>query len=118
VSENRGVPPNEARADAQPLRNEPNEDPAAVLGVSADASDTEVRAAYLRKVVEHPPDRSPEQFERVRDAYEKLRDPYRRIEAALLSVDPEAPLARLLDTGANPRRFVGPEPWMRVLRSR
>ena len=101
-----------------PSHNEPREDPAAVLGVSADASDAEIRAAYLRKVVEHPPDRSPEQFERIRDAYEVLRDPYRRIEQALLSVDPEAPLVTLLDATPGQRRLVGPEPWLHVLRQR
>jgi hypothetical protein len=69
-------------------------------------------------VVEHPPDRSPEQFERIRDAYEVLRDPYRRIERALLSVDPEAPLVTLLDAVPGQRRFIGPERWMMVLRKR
>ncbi len=48
-----------------------------VLGVNQDAGEEEIRAAYVRKVKEHPPDRSPEEFERIRDAYESLRDPRR-----------------------------------------
>ncbi len=47
----------------------------AVLGVSIDATEADVRAAYLDKVRLHPPDRDPEQFEKIRDANELLRDP-------------------------------------------
>ena len=47
-------------------------EPTEILGVSADATDDEIRTAYLSKVQEHPPDRSPEQFELIRDAYEAL----------------------------------------------
>ena len=36
-----------------------NEDPRQVLEVEAEAGDEEIRAAYLRKVKEYPPDRSP-----------------------------------------------------------
>ena len=54
------------------------EDPREVLGIEAEAGDEEIRAAYLRKVKEYPPDRSPREFERVRDAYDMLRDPRRR----------------------------------------
>src|ERR1017187_956249 len=63
-------------------------DPREVLGVNQDAGEEEIRAAYVRKVKEHPPDRSPEEFERIRDAYDSLRDPRRRMRNRLLSVDP------------------------------
>ena len=53
---------------------EHREDPGEILGVSLEAGDEEVRAAYLRKVKEHPPDRSPREFERIRDAYDLLRE--------------------------------------------
>ena len=49
-----------------------NEDPRQVLEIEAEAGDEEIRAAYLRKVKEYPPDRAPREFERVRDAYEML----------------------------------------------
>ena len=42
-----------------------------ILGVAANASEDEIRRAYLEKVKQFPPDRSPEEFERIRDAYEK-----------------------------------------------
>ena len=93
-----------------------HEDPRQVLGISAEAGDEEIRAAYLRKVKEYPPDRAPQQFERVRDAYETLRDPRRRTRQLLLSVDPRQALVSLLEGRVAERRFTGPEPWLAILR--
>lgn len=92
------------------------DDPWAVLGLTPGAGDEQVRAAYLAKVKEHPPDRSPQQFERIRDAYEMLRDPRRRHQRTLLWADPHAPLSSLLSDEGNAKRFAGPEPWLAVLR--
>ena len=39
---------------------------------------------------EFPPDRSPEEFEKIRDAYETLRDPRKRTRAMLLSTSPRS----------------------------
>ena len=90
-------------------------DPWRTLGISPEAGEEEVRAAYLRKVKEHPPERSPEEFERIRDAYDALRDPRRRA-ARVLAADLGLPLASLLD-GLPPRReFVGPAPWLAALK--
>jgi curved DNA-binding protein CbpA len=86
-----------------------------VLGVSLEAGEAEIRAAYLRKVKEFPPDHSPEEFEKVRDAYEVLRDPRSRARDMLLSVDPEAPLASLFAVRTR-RNFTGPRPWLEVLK--
>ncbi len=94
------------------------EDPREVLGVGPNASDEEIRAAYLRGVKEHPPERSPAAFERIRDAYEVLRDPRRRALYFLLSVDSEAPLVSLLANRPRQRQFVGPSPWLAVLREK
>ena len=63
-------------------------DPRKCLALGQDAGEEEIRAAYVRKVKEHPPDRSPEEFERIRDAYDSLRDPRRRMRDRLLSADP------------------------------
>jgi curved DNA-binding protein CbpA len=90
-------------------------DPTEVLGVSQDAGEEEIRAAYVRKVKEHPPDRSPEEFERVRDAYDSLRDPRRRMRDRLLAVDPFAPFVTTIELSTRQRRFVGPQPWLKVL---
>ena len=93
-------------------------DPREVLGVPANAGEEEIRAAYLRKVKEYPPDRSPEEFEKIRDAFETLRDPRKRTRAMLLAADPGAPLAALLDSHAPPRLFAGPLPWREVLKGK
>jgi curved DNA-binding protein CbpA len=93
-------------------------DPFGILGISPDATDDQIRAAYLVKVRECPPDRSPEQFEKVRDAYEQLRDPRARIRHRLFSVDPRAPLGSVFAESAPPRRFVGPGAWLDVLKGK
>ena len=51
-------------------------------------------------IKQHPPDRSPREFERIRDAYELLKDPHRRIEQTLLAADPDAPFVSLLECHA------------------
>ena len=56
----------------------PASDPYAVLGISLNADDERIRAAYVAKVKQYPPDRSPTEFEEVRDAYNLLRDRRRR----------------------------------------
>ena len=91
-------------------------DPHGILGVSVDASDEEIRTAYLGKVKEHPPERSPEEFERIRDAYDILRDPRRRVNERLFGFDPFEPFANVIVVDAAPRRFTGPQPWLEVLK--
>ena len=94
------------------------EDPRQVLEVEAEAGDEEIRAAYLRKVKEYPPDRSPREFERVRDAYDMLRDPRRRTRSMLLAADPAQPLASLLNGLKSKRQFTGPDTWLAVSREK
>ena len=51
-----------------------DENPQTILGVTADATPEEIRAAYLNKIREYPPYKFPAEFERVRDAYAILSD--------------------------------------------
>jgi curved DNA-binding protein CbpA len=89
-----------------------------ILGIPANAAEEDIRAAYLRRVKEHPPDRSPEEFEKIRDAYETLRDPRRRMRDMMLAADVAAPFVSLF-AGLEPeRRFVGPNPWLEVLKGK
>jgi curved DNA-binding protein CbpA len=90
-------------------------DPREVLGVAPTATEEDIRAAYLLKVKAYPPDRSPEQFERIRDAYEMLRDARQRARHLLFAVDPDAPLTSLVADHPRLRQFVGPEAWLDVL---
>ena len=94
-----------------------NGNPWEILGVSTEADDEEIRAAYLRKVRQFPPDRAAEQFEQIRDAYAALRDPRRRCQQMILSADPAADLISLLKGEDHHRRFVGLVPWLNVIRN-
>ena len=87
-----------------------------ILGVALNATEEEIRAAYLRKVREHPPETSPEEFERIRDAWETLRDPRRRARNLLFSGDPATPIVSLLEDRPAERRFIGPDLWLAVLK--
>jgi curved DNA-binding protein CbpA len=49
-------------------------DPYAVLGLPADADDETIRRRYLELVKQFSPERHPEKFAQVRQAYEHLRD--------------------------------------------
>ncbi len=91
-------------------------DPRGILGVGPKATDDEIRQAYLTKVKAHPPECDPEAFERIRDAYELLRDPRRRAALILLAPDPTGPLTDLLRNEAGRARYVGPQPWLDVIK--
>jgi len=93
-------------------------DPYAVLCVGQDADDEGIRAAYLARLKQFPPDRAPAQFEQIRDAYELLRDRRRRAQYMLFSADPEAPLSSLLTGMDSGRQYVGPGPWLAVLKEK
>ena len=93
-------------------------DPWEVLGVAREAGDEQIRAAYLRKLKQFPPDRNPAEFERVRDAYELLRDRRQRFRYVLFSTDPLAPLDSVFGSASSQRNFVGPEPWLEVLKEK
>ena len=92
-------------------------DPHVILGIGPDAGEEEIRAAYLRKVKEYPPDRAPQEFEKIRDAYEAARDPRRRVNR-LLEANPQQRFTELVKSRPPARRFVGPEPWLDVLKER
>lgn len=50
------------------------------LGVSPDAAREEIKLAYVEAVREYPPERHPDQFQRIREAFETLYDPESRSE--------------------------------------
>ncbi len=91
-------------------------DPFAVLGVDETANDETIREAYIAAIRTSPPDRDPEGFRRVRDAYEHLRDPERRLALRLFGPAPLSDLMALVDAFPQERRHIGPELWLNILR--
>ena len=91
---------------------------ATTLGIDLDADEQAIHAAYVRQIKTHPPDKDPDTFEQVRDAFQLLRDPLARARHAVLNVDPAAPLVALLDEPHHHYRYVGPEPWLQAVRER
>jgi len=57
--------------------------PYSVLNVAFDDGDEVIRQRYLEVVRRSPPDRCPEDFQRVRDAYERIKDEKSRLEFLL-----------------------------------
>jgi curved DNA-binding protein CbpA len=95
-----------------------DENPHTIIGVTPDATPEEIRAAYLKKIKEYPPEKFPVEFERVRDAYAMLSDARYRSRLMLQSISPEASLETLLDHRQQTRHFVGPEAWLDAIRER
>ena len=50
-------------------------DPYHVMGVTTNATESELRARYLELVKAFPPERDPEKFREIRAAYEAVNDP-------------------------------------------
>ncbi len=91
-------------------------DPFAILGLDENADDAAVRAAYLQALRTSPPDRDPEGFRRIRAAYEALRDAESRMDLRLFGPAPLTNLDELLEAFPEERRYVGPGPWLNILR--
>ena len=89
-----------------------------VLGEDLKASAQEIREVYLDKIRLYPPDRCPEQFEKIRDAYELLKNPKKRIETMILAANPRMPLVELVKNQDNKRHFVSSAFWTDVLKQK
>jgi len=57
------------------------ENPYVVLGLTRTATLDEIKKAYFLQVRQHPPEREPDAFKRIRAAYDQLKTPEKRIEA-------------------------------------
>lgn len=61
-------------------------DPYQTLNLSTTADEAEIRRQYLRLVKEHSPEKDPEGFAAIREAYEELRDPVERMKTRLFGI--------------------------------
>jgi DnaJ-class molecular chaperone len=74
--------------------------PYEILDISADASDSDIKLAYLQKVKDNPPDRDQEQFQIIHNAYLAIKDNKSRLSYALFKL-PTADFDELLDQALN-----------------
>lgn len=70
--------------------------PYQILGVSEQASDADIKQAYLQAVKEHPPERDPPRFRQIQQAFELIKDEDSRLRYALFHV-PNVEFDALLD---------------------
>jgi curved DNA-binding protein CbpA len=70
--------------------------PYEILEVSEQASDNEIKQAYLQKVKLNPPDRDHEKFQQIHSAYETIKNATSREKYALFNY-PEADFDALLE---------------------
>jgi curved DNA-binding protein CbpA len=67
------------------------ENPYAVLGLNRTATLDEIKQAYFLQVRQHPPEREPEAFKRIRAAYDQLKTPEKRVEADMCLLEDFTP---------------------------
>lgn len=61
--------------------------PFEILEIDDTASDAQIKKAYLAKVKQYPPERSPDRFQQIRDAYEAIKDEKQRLSHQLFNHD-------------------------------
>jgi DnaJ-class molecular chaperone len=57
-----------------------------ILGLPANADDAQIRQRYLELVREFPPDRAPERFAEIREAFDALKDPLAQIDRQIFTL--------------------------------
>jgi len=62
--------------------------PYEILGIERQVDDQAVRDAYLKLVRDYPPDRYPERFQLIHEAYEQLKDEQCRLAYYLFDCEP------------------------------
>ncbi len=82
------------------------DDPYTVLGLPADSDDAAIRQRYLELVRQYPPERHPQQFAAVRQAYETLRDVDARLRHRLFEAGKKESIDAVIEEVAcrSPRR--------------
>jgi curved DNA-binding protein CbpA len=83
-------------------------DPYAVLGLAADADDDTIRRRYLELVREFSPERHPQKFAAIRQAYESLKDLDTRLRYRLFEAGRRESVEAIVEeiTCRTPRRRV------------
>ncbi len=90
--------------------------PYEILEITSDASDIEIKQAYLKKVKNNPPDRDQELFLLIHNAYESIKDNKSRISHDLFN-DPNIKFDELIDQALDTKQTVklNPEQFKKLL---
>jgi curved DNA-binding protein CbpA len=72
-------------------------DPYEVLGIAADTDDEAIRRRYLQLVREFTPEKAPEKFAAIRQAYESLRDLNTRLRYRLFEAGKKESIEALVE---------------------
>jgi curved DNA-binding protein CbpA len=90
--------------------------PFIILNIEENADDEAVRAAYVRAIRQSPPDRDPDGFRRIREAYEAISDTEKRLAFRLFGPPPLPQLEDMFALIPDDRQHVGPALWLNILR--
>ena len=91
--------------------------PYRLLGISEDTEeDDAIRDAWLEGVRRFPPEKAPEQFARIREAYEMIRDRESRFRLRTFGDPRLRNLDGLADFFPAERNHAGPALWLAVIR--
>ncbi len=91
-----------------------------ILELPTDADDTAIRQRYLQLVQQYPPEKYPEKFQRITEAYEALKSPRERIRTRLFGCskihDSEQMIRDLIDAAAVKKKRPGLKDLFEALR--
>jgi len=95
-------------------------DPYTVLGLPADSDDEAIRRRYLELVKQFSPERHPEKFAAVRQAYESLRDQSKRLRYRLFEAGQDESIEGIIEEVScrSSRRRVSLETLLSLLKQR
>ncbi|MCB9883533.1 MAG: J domain-containing protein [Planctomycetes bacterium] len=89
--------------------------PFSILGVTPEATDEDIRLAYLEAVKRHPPERDAERFQAIVQAFQSIRTEEDRRKRDLFGPEDAAPnLAVWIDTLPNTLRRARLNVWLTV----
>ncbi len=92
-------------------------DPFVTLGLPDNATDADVRQAYLRMIRRFPPERSPKAFQAISEAYEAAKTEVGRAKIRVFGcIQRHDSLTELLPEFPPERRRVGIDLWLQALK--
>lgn len=91
--------------------------PYAELGIAEETNDDDaIRSAWLEAVRRFPPEKAPEKFARIREAYESIRDREARFRLWTFGDPRLRTPGALMDFFPVERNHAGPALWLAVIR--